>query len=129
MISGKLPSSLSYSFAENLVECFPRLSTSEISAAIQRGIRGEFGPAYLLNGTVLYDWVKKHTFGTQHKYDHTRIKEHESFMDRIKRNKIDPRDTEELRIFFEEEDKHPSSIRTVQDRFADNPEEFPYVKD
>lgn len=63
------------------------------------------------------------------KYNHERLKEHETYMDRIKRNKIDPRDTDALKVFFEEEDKHPSTIRIVQDRFEANPSEFPYVQD
>lgn len=66
--------------------------------------------------------------GTSHLYDHTRIKEHETYMDRVKRNRIDPRDTDALKVFVDEEDKHPTTVKIIQDRYKSNPEEFPYVK-
>lgn len=70
--------------------------------------------------------VKNHS---QFKYDHTRLKEHETYIDRIIRNRIDPRDEESVRIFVEEEDRHPTTAIIIREKFENHPELFPYVQD
>ncbi len=61
------------------------------------------------------------------KYDHTKFKEGETYLDRLIRNKIDPRKTEEVAVFVMEEKLQDSYVKIIQHHFKTNPEMFPYV--
>jgi uncharacterized phage protein (TIGR02220 family) len=63
------------------------------------------------------------------KYDHTRLKEGETYFQRFVRNKIDPRETKEVEIFIEEEGLDLSMAKIIQSHFHHTPEKFPYVQD
>lgn len=60
MLSGREPSPYCEVYAKDIVASFPDADPEEIVNALKKGRRGYFGVYYKLNGTVLYEWVKKH---------------------------------------------------------------------
>lgn len=67
-------------------------------------------------------------YRSTHKYDHSKLRNGETYLDRLVRNKIDPRDTDEVAVFVSEENLQDSYVKIIQHHFKTNPELFPHVQ-
>ena len=72
---------------------------------------------------------KNQSFMNNFKYDHSKRTDGETYVQRLIRNKIDPRDAVEVQRFLEEEGLDISRVALIRSHFDHTPEKFPYVQD